>query len=357
MKHLKGGQLRGEGPVKQAARADQRMRQMKGIFHRPEVVWWDNESGANGALTVGLLAGPGGEAADYARALGLPHRVGATDVVYEWSQPIVPAAWPRQDVFFARPDANDNAVPINEPYTTDADVLALRTYQDPMHGGIEIFAESRHRALLRGATLGAIVYDAETGTPLLLSAAHVIANGAFSGNSLPVETVGHPIYQPRYPDLAGNLLRWGTNNDPDDLNVDAAVATIAAGRTVDATDYGAYGPIPRAPVVVPNVGDSVYKIGRTTGLTSGTVQATSASVVVGTVQYADLIRTGSLGRTGDSGSIVYTVNGSNPVGIFMGDDGNSAFMVKAALIEEDLGVTFMPPPDTGRVYGPAAQMM
>lgn len=347
MRNLRGGQIRGEGPAKKRLRSHPYLRHMNRAFSRPEVVSWDNEPQDRGhgrCFEVRLLAVEGQQdAAVWARELGLPERVAGFPVAYGWSGPIEFASWVRQNHFFPRPESRDE--PINEPYTEDEDVLALRVYADPMHAGLELFAGSGHRHVWRGATLGCIVYDAETGEPLLLSCAHVLAKGAFQGTSLPVEEVGHPIYQPRYPDLAGNLLRWGTNDDPDDLNVDAAVGTVAAGRTVRDGYYGPYGEVAKAAPVTPQVGDYVVLVGRSSGEGEARVVSVNASITVSGVHFAGLIETTSLGVSGDSGSLVRLRDGDrNPVGILSGINLSTrhSFFIPATLIEEDLGVSFLP---------------
>jgi hypothetical protein len=349
---LRAGQISGDGPRKRAVRNGPFFKRMRSIFMRTEVVYWDNEPeirpGIGLCFYVGLLdTKAGNEASQRAKDLGLPLAIEGIPVIYQWTERSDLAAWVRQNYFWIRPE--ENTVPINEPYTTDADLLSQRIYQNPMRGGIEVFAESQHRNKLRGASLSGIVYDAMTGTKLLLSCAHVFAMGAFSnGGTLPIETVGHNIYQPRYPDLAGQLLRWGTNNDPSNINIDAAVATIAGGRTISETSYGPYGTIAKAPALVPNNGNSVFKIGRSTGKTIGSVASTSASVTIaieGTLMtFADVIRvTYMTMTTGDSGSMVFLNSGSNnPIGVLFAGDSLNAYIIKATLIEEDLGISFMP---------------
>lgn len=325
----------------------------RALFKRPGVVFWDNEPRYREDIGWHYLVGlqiEKGNPFDKAKSLGLPETVDNLPVVYVWED-IHLAGWGDDD--YAYPHPTDNTESVNGPYTTDANIEYLRVYHDPMHAGLEIFAESQHRYRIRGATLGCIVWDEANGRPLLLGNAHVMAKGAFFGNSLPIEDVGHPIYQPRYPDLAGNLLRWGTNNDPSDLNVDAAVATVAAGRTVDYTSFGPYGEFPRAPAVAPQVDDVIYIVGRSSGQVSGTITSVSATVTIDGIDFADCIQLSTrITKSGDSGSLMFlTTEPYNPVGLFFAHGILGTYGIKAQLVEEDLGISFEAVPATASRAG------
>ncbi len=178
-----------------------------------------------------------------------------------------------------------------------------------------------------GGTLGAaVLYD---GRLSILSNNHVLARSGLA-------KAGETTIQPALIDnncsstglnsvgaFAGNLVPLGRN-------VDAAISFANTGM-VDSTgaiiDIG----VPCNTVQAPTVGLSVKKSGRTTGTTTGTVQAINSTV---TVQYQKGCGTGkkftqtytnqititgtggSFSAGGDSGSLIVSNDGTpNPVGL------------------------------------------
>jgi hypothetical protein len=124
----------------------------------------------------------------------------------------------------------------------------------------------------KGGTLGAVVKRKSDGRPLLLSCNHVIANLNKAVRRQ------DPVIQPSLKD-SGNLSnRIGVLSDfvPIDFAgninyVDAAVAEIdPTVRVLPSMEGASFVP---SPSVTPRVGQSVMKVGRTTGLTFGVVTA------------------------------------------------------------------------------------
>ncbi len=120
--------------------------------------------------------------------------------------------------------------------------------------------------------------------------------------------------------------------DPDCNTVDAAIALDSTGSVGNATPSDGYGTpssIP-APAVL---GQTVQKYGRTTSLTLGTVAGINATVDVGydngIARFVDqIIINGSAGAfsgPGDSGSLIVTQVGNNPVALLFA--GNSTITV------------------------------
>ena len=145
--------------------------------------------------------------------------------------------------------------------------------------------------LITAGTFGAVVYDAATGHPLILSNNHVLANT--STRKLHRAKVGDPILQPgvydggqidrdviafldRYHPLT---LKGGLASTPN--VVDCAVAFPVNQKVIEdrILEIGTV-----RGVRTPEIGETVYKSGRTTGLTKGTVKTLDATL---TVQMSD----------------------------------------------------------------------
>ena len=86
---------------------------------------------------------------------------------------------------------------------------------------------------------------------------------------------------------------------------------------------------PSSTVVTPSVGLAVKKVGRTSGLTHGTIAGINVTINVGysagTARFVNQIYVASTFiRSGDSGSLMVTENGNDPVGLnFAGGSGAS----------------------------------
>lgn len=181
----------------------------------------------------------------------------------------------------------------------------------------------RSSAFCCGGTLGALVM--RDGVVHILSNNHVLGRSGLA-------TAGEDTLQPGLidtgcngsnsnvvGDYAGNLVPLGT------ANVDAALSI--ARSNVDASgailDIG----VPRSSVQAPSVGLPVMKSGRTTGFNTGTITSINTTVSIQyqrgcnqgkkfTVTFTNQIATGSMSAGGDSGSVLFSNDGSpNPVGL------------------------------------------
>ncbi len=249
-----------------------------------------------------------------------------------------------------------------EGVTTDVievgEIVALQARTDrwrPAPGGVSI----GHFKITAG-TLGALVRDAETDEILILSNNHVMANsnGAVQGD---------PILQPGpadggtvAADAIANLLRFvpiqfesEPSQSPCPFSQAAAgmanfFAKLVGSRhrllpvviqQANQVDGALARPV--SPDVVgsdileigsvtgdrePELGMGVKKSGRTTGLTTGTVQLLDASVQVGygggrTALFTNQILTTNMSQGGDSGSLLVDAEGNKAVGLlFAGSD-------------------------------------
>ncbi len=134
---------------------------------------------------------------------------------------------------------------------------------DPLQGGISIANE-----FLNGyGTLGCLVVDRQTGSPMVLSNWHVLAKSR-SINYIPV---GQRIYQPgpldggSSADVIATFTRHGIEH-----GLDAAVATLTGPRQLTNYQFG-LGPVQG--VGPAGLGMEVVKSGRQSGLTRGWVTA------------------------------------------------------------------------------------
>ena len=187
-------------------------------------------------------------------------------------------------------------------------------------------AKDASKAFCCGGTLGAAV--------MCNGALHVLSNNHVLGRSGGA-TAGEDTVQPGLidsgcrtttsnvvADYAGNLVPLGT------ANVDAAVSVARAGAvstTGEILDVG----VPCATPANATLGMAVVKSGRTSGFTSGTVQALNLSVSIQyqtscnsgkkfTVRYANQVSVtpGTFLLSGDSGSLLVTGNSNHqPVGL------------------------------------------
>jgi hypothetical protein len=182
-------------------------------------------------------------------------------------------------------------------------------------------------------TIGARVKDDRT--TYALSNNHVYAreNDASVGESVlqPGLYDTKPKCVNRNVNTLGSLTSYvplkfdGTSN-----TIDAAIAATTVYILDNRTPPDGYG-IPNSTAVAAEVGMSVQKYGRTTKLTVGTIYAINAIVNVayssGTARFVNqiVITPGGFSRAGDSGSLIVTYSGKNPVGLLFA--GSSTYTI------------------------------
>jgi hypothetical protein len=173
-------------------------------------------------------------------------------------------------------------------------------------------------------TLSGIVYDTATNAPLLMSNNHVFAN--VSTESTPRAARGDHIIQPGISDdsgldnVVGYLERYVPWKENDKLNIaDVALAS----PLVDYIDGILCNGYVIEPTGVASVkrGEKVYKVGRTTGLTEGTIKDIDFTVDILSnekgegppkyVRFTDQLLIEMISDHGDSGSLV--LNGNNEI--------------------------------------------
>lgn len=206
---------------------------------------------------------------------------------------------------------------------------------------------------ITAGTLGARVTD---GTRFfILSNNHVMAN---SNNA----NIGDPILQPgaydggsEPGDVIGTLYDFEPISFSSNNTMDAAIAVVngddVSGSTPSTAGYGA----PSTTIVSPSVGMGVQKYGRTTGHTFGTVEETNVTVSIcfatrgpfNCVQSATFvgqftITDGSFSDGGDSGSLIVTSSGANPVGLLFAGSSTRTIANPIGVVLNRFGVSIDP---------------
>ena len=185
------------------------------------------------------------------------------------------------------------------------------------------------RSFCCSGTLGSLVTDGTN--QYILSNNHVLgrSDGA---------TAGEDISQPGLIDngcRVATLVADFTIASPLGSNVDAAIAQLRPG-TMDSTGFIEDIGVPSRSVVAPSVGLSVAKSGRTTGFTTGTISSINTSVSVQyqagcnsgkkfTVSYTNqvVINSSTFSAGGDSGSLIVSNSGHNPVALLFAGSSTS----------------------------------
>ena len=240
-----------------------------------------------------------------------------------------------------------------------------------------------HWAITAG-TFGAVVRDAQTGERLILSNNHVLANsnqaspgdailqpGPADGGQNPADRIAEllrfvPIqfetggggngdtcstasFVARTANLFARLLASPWRLVPVKLQtletanrVDAAVARPVAQDAIEdaVLEIGEVHGTAEA-----ELGLAVRKSGRTTGLTTGTVQVIDATVRVGygaagTALFENQIVTGNMSAPGDSGSLLVEQDGQRAVGLLFAGSDQSTIFNPIAAVESALSVVF-----------------
>jgi hypothetical protein len=201
-------------------------------------------------------------------------------------------------------------------------------YAKPGGGGtLQMGTSTGNDLECAAGTLGCVVVKG--GNEYFLSNNHVFARENAASNGERIDAPGrydsHPICDPS-PQCATlsdfQAVSFSNNN-----TIDAAIAAPSSGRAYTSMEASGYDP--SSTVVSPSVGLAVKKTGRTSGLTHGNIQAINVTITVqytgGIATFVNQIQTaGNFIRSGDSGSLMVTETGANPVGLcFAGGSGGS----------------------------------
>ena len=176
-------------------------------------------------------------------------------------------------------------------------------------------------------TLGAIVTDGVRN--YWLSNWHVFVRD-FGKAGDPIDSPGLFDGGCAPTNLVGSVTRFtpvrfdGTYN-----TVDCAIASITAGTSVSAIESaGANSFKPSATTMLATVGMAVKKVGRTTKFNTGKVAAINANLAVkyagiGSANFKGLVICSKMSEEGDSGSLICTTAGNNPVALLFAGNANA----------------------------------
>jgi hypothetical protein len=167
-------------------------------------------------------------------------------------------------------------------------------------------------------------------------------------------TIGDPIIQPGQADLGcqatdaddiGTLAAYvplqfgGRSSD----TVDAAIALVTTSTVGTATPADGYG-TPSSTTAAASLNLPVQKYGGATSLTTGTVTAINATIKVlyprhGPATFRKQIGIGpsSFSGSGDSGSLIVTQTGNNPVGLLFAGSSTTTFANPIDIVLQQLG--------------------
>jgi hypothetical protein len=256
---------------------------------------------------------------------------------------------------------------------------AMQTVRDrwrPAVGGVSI----GHYKITTG-TLGCIVYDSLQHTPRILSNNHILANG----NSC---SLGDPILQQGRSDggilgrdtlalltkyipikylcsedlkpLPDFIIRWGIKLS-DLLNntqwrefferrshkinqIDAALAKPLNASLVSEEVYSIGTP---DGIQKTSLGMEVQKCGRTTGLTTGTIELIKTTLVVSygdtqSARFENQMVTTPMCQGGDSGSIIFASNSTKAVGLLFAGSTQATIFNPIETVINMLGISLTP---------------
>lgn len=198
-------------------------------------------------------------------------------------------------------------------------------------GSAEYLRSNQAGYVYDGGTIGCVVQ--KNGTKYFLSNNHVFAHSNR-------RDIGDGIVQPGLIDNGGvqdpnNLvavlskfkkIKWKPLKNSN--VIDAAIAEIMPGIPYSCSMKAGY--TPSSTVATATIGLSVKKCGRTTGLTTGTVTGVNVTVVVnympdGYARYDDQVQFTNISDSGDSGSLIVTQSGNQPVALLFAGSSSTTF--------------------------------
>ncbi len=202
-------------------------------------------------------------------------------------------------------------------------------YAKPGGGTLQCGTSTGNDLECAAGTIGAVVL--KSGTKYLLSNNHVYARENAASIGEREDAPGRYDGKPRCsqtPQCASLSDFVQINFSGGSNTIDCAIALMSTSRPTAVTQSGGY--TATSSVQGASVGLAVKKSGRTTGLTHGTIQAINVTInvqySVGVATFTGQIMTpGNFIGAGDSGSLMVTESGNNPVGLCFAGGGGGSF--------------------------------
>ncbi len=203
----------------------------------------------------------------------------------------------------------------------------VTAYAKPGSGSPQCGTSTGNNLECAAGTIGAVVLKGST--KYLLSNNHVYARENAASIGEREDAPGRYDGKPRcaVTPQCGTLSQFVNINFNGNNTIDCAIALMDTGRPTSVVQSGGY--TASSTVQSASVGLAVKKSGRTSGLTHGTIQAINVTINVGyssgVATFTGQIMTpATFIRSGDSGSLMVTETGNNPVGLcFAGGSGGS----------------------------------
>ena len=215
-------------------------------------------------------------------------------------------------------------------------------YARPGGGTLQMGNSTGNDNECASGTLGAVVVKG--GADYFLSNNHVFARENAASTGERIDAPGRYDGKPRCAQTPqiGTLAAYQRINFGGSNTVDCAIAQPSSGLSYSAVSAGGY--TPSQTTVSPSVGLAVKKTGRTSGLTHDNIQAVNVTITVGyqagTATFTGQIQTGgSFIRSGDSGSLMVTETGNNPVGLCFAGSSQASFSNPIGPVLQALGVS------------------
>jgi len=231
-----------------------------------------------------------------------------------------------------------DGVPTQIRVVGDVEAFAYTKQYRPVPGGVSIGNANE----CASGTVGCTVI--KSGVRYALSNNHVLArvNAAAIGER--INQPGRYDGKPRCAQTGqvGTLAQFVPISFSGNNTVDAAIARYT---TTDVCSMVSNLYTPSSTVVSPTVGLAVKKVGRTSGLTSGSIAGINVTINVsygsaGVATFVNQIYVASnFIRSGDSGSLMVTQSGNNPVGLNFAGGAGASFANPIGPVLQQLGVT------------------
>ncbi len=220
-------------------------------------------------------------------------------------------------------------------------------YARPGGGTLQCGTSTGNDKECAAGTIGCVVLKG--GNSYFLSCNHVFARENAASIGERIDAPGRYDAHPKCAQtpICGTLADFQAISFSGNNTIDAAIAAVDPSRPFTCAEEGGYTPSPT--VVSPSVGLAVKKDGRTSGVTHGTIEAINVTIQV---QYSSgaiatfvsqIMTAGNFIRSGDSGSLMVTETGNNPVGLCFAGGGGGSFENPIGPVFQKFGVTVCGP--------------